>query len=1025
MAGIKRLSKVAKELNVATTTIVEFLSSKGIEVESNPNTKISAEYLDLLYEKFQSDKIVREYVEERKEEARKEKEVIRKERRGEVTEEPETDEKVPEVLIKSNIFKQPTTEAEEVKEKEEKIIEEVKKVDEVKPKPEEEPKVESPEKPVEEEKPVKQKPVEESVVEAVEKPKEQPKEEKLEEQEVKETIEAKAEKAVVEEEKKDEPAPEEQEEKDLKVVGKIDLEQFKKPKKKVEKEDIKAEEEKGEPIKEEPKEKQKEESEKPKKEPAKEETKEVKKEEEPKQKQEKKVSEEEKKKGEVKEAPVEEQPKAKEEEQGLKVVGKIDLEQFKKPDKKPKPVASTSDPSSIKSKRRRRIVKKDDKQGGTDKNDKGRRKDDVRKPRSRNDRRKEQKKPEVDQKEIKDQISQTLAKLTSKQGSGSKAKLKKQKRKEKEKELQAEQQDQKKVIEVLEFITANELANMLSVSVTEIITACMNLGLMVSINQRLDAETITIVADEFGYEVVFKQESTDEPTLEEEDNEDRLVERAPVVTIMGHVDHGKTSLLDYIRKSKIMAGEAGGITQHIGAYEVFLEDGRKIAFLDTPGHEAFTSMRARGAKVTDVAIIVVAADDSVMPQTKEAISHAQAAGVPIVFALNKVDKDGANPDRIKEQLADMNILVEDWGGKYQSQEISAKSGLNVDNLLEKVLLESELLELKADPEKRAVGTVIEASLDKGKGITTTVLIQKGTLRIGDPMLAGAYYGKVKAMVNELGKKLEKVGPSTPVEVLGFDGAPTAGDIFYVTENDHLAKDVATKRKRLLREQGIRATKHVTLDEIGRRIALGNFKELNIVIKGDVDGSVEALSDSFQKLSTDEIQVNVIHKGVGQISETDVMLAAASDAVIIGFQVRPSLNARKLAESEEIDIRSYSVIYDAIEELKLAMEGMLEPDEEEKIVCNVEVRTVFKITKVGTIAGCYVQDGRITRNTKVRILREGVIIYTGDLASLKRFKDDVKEVNAGYECGIGIQNFNDLKVGDIIEGFKIEQVKRKL
>ena len=578
---------------------------------------------------------------------------------------------------------------------------------------------------------------------------------------------------------------------------------------------------------------------------------------------------------------------------------------------------------------------------------------------------------------------------------------------------------------MLEFITANELGNMLNVSVTEIITACMNLGLMVSINQRLDAETITIVADEFGYEVVFKQESTNEPALEEEDNEDRLVERAPVVTIMGHVDHGKTSLLDYIRKSKIIAGEAGGITQHIGAYEVFLEGGRKIAFLDTPGHEAFTSMRARGAKVTDVAIIVIAADDSVMPQTKEAISHAQAAGVPIVFALNKVDKDGANPDRIKEQLADMNILVEDWGGKYQSQEISAKSGLNVDNLLEKVLLESELLELKADPEKRAVGTVIEASLDKGKGITTTVLVQKGTLKIGDPMLAGAYYGKVKAMVNELGKKLEKVGPSTPVEVLGFDGAPTAGDIFYVTENDHVAKDVATKRKRLLREQGIRATKHVTLDEIGRRIALGNFKELNIVIKGDVDGSVEALSDSFQKLSTDEIQVNVIHKGVGQISETDVMLAAASDAVIIGFQVRPSLNARKLAESEEIDIRSYSVIYDAIEELKLAMEGMLEPDEEEKIVCNVEVRDVFKITKVGTIAGCYVQDGRITRNTKVRILREGVIIYTGDLASLKRFKDDVKEVNAGYECGIGIQNFNDLKVGDIIEGFKIEQVKRKL
>jgi translation initiation factor IF-2 len=584
---------------------------------------------------------------------------------------------------------------------------------------------------------------------------------------------------------------------------------------------------------------------------------------------------------------------------------------------------------------------------------------------------------------------------------------------------------QEKVLDVIEFITVNELANLMSVSVTEVITSCMNMGMMVNINQRLDAETITFVADEFGYDVRFKQESTDEPTLEEPDNEDNVIERAPVVTIMGHVDHGKTTLLDYIRKSHITKGEAGGITQHIGAYEVRLDDGRKIVFLDTPGHEAFTSMRARGAKVTDIVIIVVAADDNVMPQTKEAISHAQAAGVPLVFAINKMDRDGANPDRIREQLSEMNILVEEWGGKYQSQEISAKQGLNVSELLEKVLLEAELLELKADPAKRGIGTVLEASMDKGKGIVATVLVQKGNLKVGDPILAGSFFGKVKALYNEKRERISDVGPSTPVEVLGFDGTPTSGDIFYVTESEQQAKEIANKRKRLIREQGIRATKHVTLDEIGRRIALGSFKELNVIIKGDVDGSVEALSDSVQKLSNEEIQVNVIHKGVGQISESDVMLASASDAVILGFQVRPSLTARKMAENEQIDIRHYSVIYDAIEELKAAIEGMLEPTEVEKIVCNVEVRDVFKITKVGAIAGCKVIDGKITRNTKVRVLREGVVVYTGDLSSLKRFKDDVKEVLSGYECGIGVDKFNDIKVGDIIEGFTIEQVSRKL
>lgn len=641
-------------------------------------------------------------------------------------------------------------------------------------------------------------------------------------------------------------------------------------------------------------------------------------------------------------------------------------------------------------------------------------------------------KEEPSEKEIQDQIKATLARLSGAGKSGKfaqRAKLRRQKRDDvamSAEEAAMEEAAQSKVLRVTEFVTANELANLMDVQVTQVISTCMSLGMFVSINQRLDAETLSIVADEFGYQVEFIKPEDEEITeLEEADNEDQLIDRAPIVTVMGHVDHGKTSLLDYIRKANVTKGEAGGITQHIGAYAVSLDDGRKITFLDTPGHEAFTAMRARGAKVTDIVIIVIAADDAVMPQTKEAINHAQAAGSPIVFAFTKVDKPGANADRIREQLSAMNILVEDWGGKYQAQEISAKTGENVDLLLEKVLLEAELLELKADPTKRAVGSVIEAALDKGRGIVTTVLVQGGTLRVGDAILAGSHSGKVKALTNERGERVKSAGPSIPVQILGMAGAPTAGDKLYVLESESEARLVANKRLQLQREQGMRATKHITLDEIGRRLAIGNFKELNVIVKGDVDGSIEALSDSLLKLSTDEIQVNIIHKSVGAISESDVLLASASDAIIIGFQVRPTLNARKLAENEQIDIRLYSIIYDAIEELKSAMEGMLAPKFEEKIVAEVEIRETFKISKVGTIAGCMVREGKINRNNDIRVIRDGVVIHTGRLASLKRFKDDVKEVSQGYECGLNIDRFNDIEVGDIVEAYEQVEVKRKL
>jgi len=635
----------------------------------------------------------------------------------------------------------------------------------------------------------------------------------------------------------------------------------------------------------------------------------------------------------------------------------------------------------------------------------------------------------ISQDTVRKNIGSTMRGISNAgKGKGVKDKYKRDKRERirSEQESQdARRQLESKILKVTEFISANELASMMNVSVQQVITACFSLGLMVSINQRLDAEIIQLLANEFGFEVEFVDADTQIEVEEETDLPEDLKPRPPIVTVMGHVDHGKTSLLDYVRKSNVIAGEAGGITQHIGAYEVTLPDKRKITFLDTPGHEAFTAMRARGAKVTDIAIIVIAADDSVMPQTREAISHAQAAGVPMVFAINKMDKDGANSDRIREQLSAMNILVEEWGGKYQCQEVSAKKGINMDKLLEKVLLEAEMLELKANPDRLAKGTVVEATLEKGRGVVCSILIQTGTLRVGDNVVAGPYYGRVKALFNERGQRVENAPPSTPVKMLGFSETPTAGDQFIVLAEEADAKELANKRFQLVREQGMRTRKHITLDEIGRRLSIGNFKELNLIVKGDVDGSVEALSDSFLKLSTEEIKVNVIHKGVGQITETDVLLASASDAIIIGFNVRPGLAARKIAEQEEIDIRNYSIIYKAIEEVKMAMEGMLSPETVEKIIGNVEVRDVFKISKVGTVAGAYVTDGKIERNARVRVLRDGVILHEGDLSSLKRFKDDVKEVLKGYECGLQVNHFNDIEVGDYLEVYKLEQVKRKL
>lgn len=710
---------------------------------------------------------------------------------------------------------------------------------------------------------------------------------------------------------------------------------------------------------------------------------------------------------------------------GPKIMGdKIDLSQFNKPKKKP--VASSSNDDN--KKRRKRIVSPSGGPGAGASAAPRQRGTGPRGKAAAGQRFNAAPKVEPTEEEVQKQVRETLEKLQGKSKKGKGAKYRRDKREshreQTEKDLE-QQELESKILKVTEFVTANEVATMMDVSTTQIISACMSLGIMVTMNQRLDAETLSIVAEEFGYQVEFVTADIEEAIVEVEDTVEDLVSRAPIVTVMGHVDHGKTSLLDYIRKENVIAGESGGITQHIGAYGVTLEGGQKIAFLDTPGHEAFTAMRARGAQVTDIAIIVVAADDDIMPQTKEAISHAQAAGVPIVFAINKIDRPAANPDKIKEGLAQMNLLVEDWGGKIQSHDISAKTGLGIKELLEKVLLEAELLELKANPEKRAVGTVVEAFLDKGRGYVSTVLVQAGTLKIGDYLLAGTCSGKVKAMQDERGQNITEAGPSTPISVLGLDGAPQAGDKFNVFEDEREAKQIATKRSQLMREQSVRTQRHITLDEIGRRIALGDFKELNVILKGDVDGSVEALTDSFQKLSTDEIQVNIIHKGVGPITESDVLLASASDAIIIGFNVRPMGNARSIADKEEIDIRMYSIIYDAINELKDAMEGMLSPEMKEEITGTAEIRETFKISKVGTIAGCMVLTGKIFRNSNIRLIRDGVVIYTGTLSSLKRFKDDAKEVAKGYDCGLQVKNYNDIRELDVVEAFQEVAVKKKL
>ncbi|AMC11658.1 translation initiation factor IF-2 [Lutibacter profundi] len=715
---------------------------------------------------------------------------------------------------------------------------------------------------------------------------------------------------------------------------------------------------------------------------------------------------------------------------GPKITGKtIDLKQFEKPKKKKTEPVVKKGTTDTNKKKRRRIVKKAPAYNGKKPGSPGQNRPGARGAQRRPvGARKQIIKEEPSEADVQKQVRETLEKLQGKSKKGKGAKYRRDKREQHRQQSDIDQELQaieSKVLKVTEFVTVSEIATMMNIPVTDIISACMSLGMMVTMNQRLDAETLTIVAEEFDYTLDFVGAEVEEAIEEHKDTEEELEQRAPVITIMGHVDHGKTSLLDFIREENVIAGESGGITQHIGAYGVELKNGQKIAFLDTPGHEAFTAMRARGGQVADIVVIVIAADDDVMPQTKEAISHAQAAGVPIVFAINKIDKPSANPDKVKEQLSAMNLLVEDWGGKIQSHNISAKTGEGIDELLEKVLLEAEMLDLKANPNKHAVGTVVEALLDKGRGYVSTILVQEGTLKIGDFMLAGKHSGKIKAMFDERGNSMKEAGPSTPVSILGLDGAPQAGDKFHIFEDEKEAKQIASKRSQLQREQSVRTQRHITLDEIGRRIALGEFKELNIILKGDVDGSVEALTDSFQKLSTDEIQVNIIHKGVGAITESDVLLASASEAIIVGFNVRPSGNARTLADNEEIDIRTYSIIYDAINDLRDAMEGMLSAEIKEEVTGNVEIREVYKISKVGNIAGCMVISGKIFRNSKIRILRDNVVIHSGELSSLKRFKDDVKEVAKGYDCGLQIKNYNNIEVGDVIEAYQEIEVKKKL
>lgn len=1060
-----RLTKAAREFNVGVNTITDFLNKKGFKDDFSPNSKLTPDMVSLLVAEYQSEKDVKEKAHER---------VLATDRTPVSLNQTEVEEEVNEeenagndFIIHDNSIKEPSIES--TSSPKESIPKETvepipTKVEEA---PKAEPKVVIEEAPVVETPKLEEKPapaIETPVVEKVKEVPVQQVEEKSvppkaeETKEIAPPIEVKAPEAVspkVEEPIKEEKAVTKEQkpvpiadpkpiatEADQsgghhpKVVDKIDLENTNwstrpKPKSKEEKRKEKAN--KGEQRKQST-------------ENAIAHSKAIKAKE-----NEAKAVEAEKVKTQVPvkpTAPVIETIRARAEKlTGPKVLGTIVLEP--KREKKKTPEASSSDSKNRKKKKRTRIKKPIDPNSTAAKPGQGSgtgsrtgQGGQTQKPGDRNtpiNRRKGGKKPntrtplvrkaEPTEEEIRKQIKDTLARLAPK-GKSKASKHRRNKRdhvhKQAEEEM-AKEIEELRVIKVAEYVTANDLSNMINVPVTKIIATCMGIGLFVSINQRLDAETLLLVAEEFGFQVEFVGvEATESIKTDEEDFTDAdLEDRSPIVTVMGHVDHGKTKLLDYVRSANVVAGEAGGITQHIGAYEVVTKDGRSVTFLDTPGHEAFTAMRARGAKVTDIAIIVIAADDRVMPQTKEAINHAQAAGIPIVFAINKMDKAGANADQVKNELSQMNILVEDWGGKFQSQEISALKGDGVEDLLEKVLLEADLLELKATPKRKAVGSVIEASLDKGRGYVTKILVQDGTLHVGDMVLAGSSYGKVKAMFNEYNQNIKEAGPATPVLMLGLNAAPQAGDNIIVLTDEREVKVIATKREQLQREQSIRTQKHITLDEIGRRLAIGDFKELNVIVKADVDGSVEALSDSLIKLSTDEIQLNVIHKSVGQISESDVLLASASDAIIVGFQVRPNMHARKLADSEGIQIKQYSIIYQAIEELKLALEGMLAPQEEEKIIANVEVREVFKITKVGTIAGCKVLDGKITRNTAIRLIRDGVVIYTGKLGSLKRFKDDVKEVVGGYECGLNIENFNDVKEGDIVEGYEIVQTARHL
>ncbi|TRO64250.1 translation initiation factor IF-2 [Christiangramia sabulilitoris] len=920
-AKTTRLNKVLREFNISLDRAVEYLNSKGYEIDARPTTKISGEIYEVLSDEFETDKSKKRASKEVGEERKKEKEELRKEIEEKRKAEEVKKEKEEETISSRAKLEGPKT---------------VGKID-LGAKPGEKPK------PAEEAKPeekAKETPVEEPVQEA---------------------------------------------------------EETKQPEKPAAKAEEKAEEPKVEEKKPEPE----------------------------------KAKEEEPKKEEAAPAAAEEWEKEESstiETKYTKLSGpnftgkKIDLSQFKKPVKKKEEKKDDKKDDKDKRKKRRRRISKDVKGGGGGPRVKGTGAGAGRK------RSKPITKEEPTEEEVQKQVRETLEKLQGKSSKGKGAKYRRQKRDEHRQRSAddlAQQESDEKILKVTEFVTVSEVATMMDVPVTKIISACMSLGMMVTMNQRLDAETLTIVAEEFGYEVEFTTADVEETVEEVEENPEDLETRAPIVTVMGHVDHGKTSLLDYVRKENVIAGESGGITQHIGAYGVKLEGGQKIAFLDTPGHEAFTAMRARGAQVTDIAIIVIAADDDVMPQTKEAISHAQAAGVPIIFAINKSDLPTANPEKIKEKLASMDLLVEDWGGKIQSHDISAKTGMGVKELLEKVLLEAEILELKANPKKLAKGTVVEAFLDKGRGYVATILVQGGTLKVGDYVLAGRNSGKVKAMQDERGNDVKEAGPSTPVSILGLDGAPQAGDTFKVMEDEREAKDIAARRTQLQREQNVRTQRHITLDEIGRRIALGDFKELNIILKGDVDGSVEALTDSFQKLSTEEIQVNIIHKGVGAITESDVLLASASDAVIIGFNVRPAGNARQVADKEEIDIRTYSIIYDAINDLKDAMEGMLSPELKEEITGTAEIRETFKISKIGTIAGCMVTSGTIYRSAGIRLIRDGVVVYTGELASLKRFKDDVKEVKKGYDCGMQVKNYNDIREGDVLEAFREVEVKKTL